>query len=332
MIGGALKRAYTLTVGQSSPNPEERSPNMATRNRQDAHRPAEMVSADYRYLASSYGFETEGENGPVREIEWDGTEEWFDMGRPTASTCAHAIVGQCDHCGAHHTYQTILLYIPTGELLSVGNTCAVERFGRQDWARCIADGKRRAELRFEREKKTSAALAAMNEATRAAFDWATTDENANRIAKDISGKVAQYGPLTERQAAFLCKLHAESLEKKTQVETGEVSPCPAGRVEIEGTIVGTKVVDDPYSRWGGSKTMLVIRDDRGFKVYGSLPSGLGCCFNELRGTRLRFAAAIEPSNDDPTFGFYKRPTKVENLSPREAEEEVDMSGVAAGSY
>ena len=50
---------------------------------------------------------------------------------------------------------------------------------------------------------------------------------------------------------------------------------------------------------------LLVRDDRGFKVWGSAADE---CI-EWRGARVAFDARLSVSNDDPCFGFYSRPTK-----------------------
>jgi hypothetical protein len=51
---------------------------------------------------------------------------------------------------------------------------------------------------------------------------------------------------------------------------------------------------------------MLVKDDRGFRVYGTVP---GDIIGVANGDRVRFDAAVEPSKDDPKFGFYKRPTK-----------------------
>jgi hypothetical protein len=93
---------------------------------------------------------------------------------------------------------------------------------------------------------------------------------------------------------------------------------------------------------------MLVKDDRGFKVWGSIPSCLQLFDIEVseeieadhverirnnghdvkhvdgkwilttqqqrsldKGDRVRFTATVTPSNDDAKFGFYKRPTKAE---------------------
>jgi len=94
-------------------------------------------------------------------------------------------------------------------------------------------------------------------------------------------------------------------EEKRQAEHEAAEPCPTGRVVVTGEVLSVKLQDGYY----GSTWKMLVKDDRGFKVWGSIPSSL----DASRGCRVTFTAAIEPSNDDDKFGFYKRPTKAEIL-------------------
>lgn len=49
-----------------------------------------------------------------------------------------------------------------------------------------------------------------------------------------------------------------------------------------------------------------VRDDRGFIVWGTVPSAFD---HELVGSKVKFSATVEASNDDPSFGFFKRSTQ-----------------------
>ena len=98
---------------------------------------------------------------------------------------------------------------------------------------------------------------------------------------------------------------ANAEEAKRQAEIDAAEPCPIGRVAITGEVLSTKWQDSAY---GGALKMLV-KDDRGFKVWGSVPNSM----DPNRGDRITFMAGIEPSQDDEKFGFFKRPTKAKFL-------------------
>jgi hypothetical protein len=55
----------------------------------------------------------------------------------------------------------------------------------------------------------------------------------------------------------------------------------------------------------GDVLKLTIKDDRGFRVWGNCPSGLGA--TPKHGDRISFIATLSPAGDDPQFGFYKIP-------------------------
>ena len=99
--------------------------------------------------------------------------------------------------------------------------------------------------------------------------------------------------------------------------------CPAGRVEIIGTVMKTEVRDSAY----GVQYKMTIKTDSGYIVWGSIPAELqlisesveypadehGPAWTETlqrslkQGERVKFTATVEPSSTDAKFGFYKRP-------------------------
>lgn len=106
--------------------------------------------------------------------------------------------------------------------------------------------------------------------------------------------------LTENQTKAVRRI----MEKDAQ-DKAMSAPVPAteSRMVIAGTVLTVK---EQFSAYGSTLKMLV-RDDRGFKVWGSMPSaiaGEGC-----KGRKVTFTAKVTVSDDDETFGFYSRPTK-----------------------
>ena len=90
-----------------------------------------------------------------------------------------------------------------------------------------------------------------------------------------------------------------------------VPPVPTGRVEVTGTVISTRTVYGDY----GTQYKALIEDDRGFRLWGNLPSAI---YSAEKGERVTFVAALNPSQDDQTFGFWKRPTKAEFINLEEA--------------
>lgn len=110
-------------------------------------------------------------------------------------------------------------------------------------------------------------------------------------------------------------------EAERQAEHAAAESISAGKQLITGKIISTKLVDG----FGYNQTVLkmVVKDDRGFKVYGTVPQAiideavprphsLGAQvwdYEVLKGQRITFSATVQASDDDDKFGFFKRPTK-----------------------
>ena len=86
-----------------------------------------------------------------------------------------------------------------------------------------------------------------------------------------------------------------------------VVPNTEDRISFEGKIISTKFEDNQY---GGSMKML-FEDNRGFRLYGALPKILNDNESNLNNMSIKFIAQVKVSDNDKSFGFYKRPTKVE---------------------
>lgn len=105
----------------------------------------------------------------------------------------------------------------------------------------------------------------------------------------------------------------EAVEKivgERELEAAERRPAPTGRVQVEGEVVSVKSYFSQY----GESIKITVKSDEGFLVWGTAPSTIlrDVGFDgELKGSRVRFTATVEPSEDDPSFGFYKRPTKAQ---------------------
>lgn len=162
---------------------------------------------------------------------------------------------------------------------------------------------------------------------------------ARRFASDVLKRFNREAQLTDKQVALCRKLDGEEAQRKKQAERieqekAEATPIPSdlleGRAAISGEVVSLKWKDSAY---GGSWKVIVC-DDRGFKVWGtatdsmlevmflqagdgfqaSAESQAAFIAHRIRHheakVRVAFIAAVTGSDDDPAFGFFKRPTKV----------------------
>lgn len=190
-----------------------------------------------------------------------------------------------------------------------------------------ADAARR-ERRRRREQDRAAAEHAAGlaqaeadlEARRTA--WTAANPEAAAALPDLPGdfgvslreQLRETGTLTENQAAAAVRVAAE-----VKADAAASSPVPTDkpRLVVTGEVVKLRWVDNAY---GGSEKM-IVRDDRGFRVWGSVPAKLnedadGMLSVETmleEGMRVTFTAAVVPSEDDASFGFFKRPTKASRI-------------------
>lgn len=132
-----------------------------------------------------------------------------------------------------------------------------------------------------------------------------------RVPRDVVNAVGDF-LLADKRAAE-AKIAAEREAKKAEQEARAAAApdVPEERLEIVGEVLTIKWQD---SDWGGALKMLVI-DDRGFKVWGSVPRAIED--DLVKGMWVAFVATCEPSKDDPKFGFFKRPSKAKCWEPDE---------------
>jgi len=113
------------------------------------------------------------------------------------------------------------------------------------------------------------------------------------------------GVVVSAVPAYRRAMDAEAEREAKAAAEPEAAPIPeellSGRHRILGTVLSAHAKDTDY----GTRYVMTVLDDRGFKVWGTDPFADGID----RGERVVFWATIERSDTDPTFGFFKRPTK-----------------------
>jgi hypothetical protein len=179
----------------------------------------------------------------------------------------------------------------------------------------------RAKARARREAKAAKEWAAgqADRDAQAAAEQARRDEWAANHA-DVIAALPSIGGDFGQNLRDQFAANGELREKAVELIRADIAaratagPVPAGRVVVTGEIVGTKVAVsyDPFGREVRTPKM-IVRDDRGFKVFGTMPSSL----DAAKGDRVTFSATVEASQDDETFGFFKRPTKASVLQVAE---------------
>jgi len=251
--------------------------------------------------------------------------------------------GQCSHCGAYLRYAALMLHTPSGTLMYVGETCLDHRFDgmtKAEFARLRANAsatreQRSLRARFAELCKQHPVLAYVDYVWSIAnagaedgmdgegsFLWATRTGDKIETMADIRNRAHQYGSISDKQVALLERLMGwldEAEQRRAAREAAHtatlatgVSLPTEGRQVITGEIVSISIKDNDY----GVRIVMTVRDDRGFRVWGTLPSSLDPghgSLDNLRGKRITFTAAIKASDSDPLFGFISRPTKASYL-------------------
>lgn len=277
-------------------------------SRKDIHRPSAMNPKDYRVLAVGE-VERDFNHETGRDVNYLVLHEiaprWSELGQPDQSTWEGHREDQCDHCGAHIKYFSVIEHIHTGEIITVGLNCT-GRFASGDWNYYREFLKTQA-INDRRERKWREAHPDLGIALQFCLS-----AKAGRVASKIAHGLRQWG-ISDKQTEVIRREYADYLERLRKAETQPETTCPAGRHTVTGTVLSVKEVENNYavSRWDPEHIYkMLVQDERGFKVYGTLP---GCFGRAIQGHRVTFRAEIEPSAKDPFFGIYKRPTKAECL-------------------
>jgi len=290
--------------------------------RNDIHRPGApgFDPGEYEHVRSFYQG-TNDEAYRVYEYEAMAEREWLKShGLDAPLPVFHGNFSEkqtCDHCGARFDYGEIVAHMPTMRYIHVGHICASETFELDNRADMLRRDAARAITRANEIAKAQAAAAEFAATDRGAIVVAHLRANDwNNFYRDLLEKLEKFGTLTDGQMAAVERNMEKDIQRSAEREARmereaamDKNPCPTGRGQITGEILSRKWKDTDF---GPSLKMLVL-DDRGFKVYGSVPSRLSGDDGVQRGDRITFTAEVSQSNDDEFFGFFKRPTKAEIL-------------------
>ena len=77
-------------------------------------------------------------------------------------------------------------------------------------------------------------------------------------------------------------------------------PITDARIEIVGTVLSLKLQEGDF----GSTWKMLVKSVDGWKIWVTAPG------NPQKGDKIKFFAKVQPSGNDPKFGFGSRPTKL----------------------
>jgi hypothetical protein len=294
------------------------TPSPSTQRRGDVHSPTNLVPEDYEYL---FAWDNQQPGCLLGIAQSEAWREWHANGPATPD----ANSSQCTHCGAHLRYVALLRYIPTGQYLYVGETCLDNRFERSS-----ADFHTlRKAAQLDREKQRL--LTAWNDykAENAHVDWDLLATSENGFIKNVLAKGRQYGNLSDKQRDAIVKAYDRDVNRVINEAAWALIPTvpvPTGKgLTITGKLVSRKWKETDFG--SVEKCLVVVTTPEGeYKVWGSIPAALYGTTEGLEvtgavevGDTVTFRASVEASSDDPSFGFYKRPTRASIVAKGEVQ-------------
>lgn len=279
--------------------------------RTDTHRPSAINPEDYVFVSFH-------DHRPDAAFAAIAEQQAFraHMASTGGKFSGHDHGGVCHICGNVHAMTVARFWHqPTNTYIEVGETCAEKLLCGETL-----------NFRSFREKVKAGVQAATGKRKAEAFCkehgipysydiWLANDYHnwgyEEATIADIISKLVKYGSISDKQIDFVAKLmkridERAAIAAQRKAEADAAAPIPAfeGRATVEGEIISRKGVDTAY----GFAIKVVVKHADGWKVYGTLPAAIE---DAERGDTVRFDAAIAVSDDDPKFGFFKRPTKAE---------------------
>jgi hypothetical protein len=295
--------------------------------RTDAHSPANLKTENYAFEGAydahptAYMQFSTGQHGQTVVTELPGARRARELKAMVAASTEHRHDkdGQCDHCGAVIRYRAVLRHKPTGQVIEVGEQCLDNRFSvATSEFKAMKKAAEEARAQHRIKNAVEAWVEANPDLSFLASEEATRERAPeNRFVQDVARKLRSYGELSERQvtavrnsltkdAEFTAKRAQWAAERAAEDAAQPHAPCPTGRMDVSGKVLTVRE-PDRSARFPAWK-MLVL-DDRGFKVWGTVPNALFTYgVAPGRGDRVAFTAEVQQSDRDPEFGFYSRPS------------------------
>lgn len=299
---------------------------MAT-ERNDIHRPSEIDPTEYEFVALDSRpkeYLDYADIGYQREIlrrHMKKTGGLFSM---------HEHKGSCHICGAHAIDLAIYYHPKTNTYIKTGLDCAEKMLdGDPDAFQRWRKQRRSEEKTIAGKKKAEKTL--MDAGLHSAWDiYRNLDEYVQggrefSIIYELVHKLINYGHLTDKQWSLLNRLvnqigdpdkrveDKQKEEERKQAEYDSAENAPEGKTTITGDVLGTRVDHTDY----GLQFKMLVKDDRGFKVWSTIPSAIMNEFDmeSIKGHKITFVATLIPSKDDPKFAIAKRPSKAKVATP-----------------
>ena len=149
------------------------------------------------------------------------------------------------------------------------------------------------------------------EVAESAIAWAKNVEPTNDYLFNVRA-VANNGFVSHKSmgiAASIISAHQRATEKELERKRERAESAPVPVTDERITVTGQIIKVGFKEGWGyndPARKVITVRDDHGFKLWGTCPSAID---RAEQGDRVTFTARVERSDRDETFGFFSRPTK-----------------------
>jgi hypothetical protein len=284
--------------------------------RTDIHRPSAINPSEYEFVGCEHARGGMDGDGFVEEFS-----DWAEIRTHMESTGGHYFGheegGPCDVCGSTKLIWSILYHhAPSNAYVRVGADCAY-KLGLKGTDKFNAFKKRLSEQAEVYAGKQKAKGILAEAGLTQAWDIAMAEDRKGFVWEentitDIVGKLIKFGSVSDKQLAFLGRLiekiatrQEREAARKAENEAAEPFPLTSERIQITGEVLSTKMQESDF----GAVRKMLVRSDAGWKVWVTCPG------QPERGNRVSFFAKVEPSRDDPKFGFGSRPTKFQIINP-----------------
>ena len=246
------------------------------------------------------------------------------MARTGGKFSGHDHGGSCHVCGAGAMYVAKFWHKPSNSYIVTGEDCAAKmHMGDPAAFRKFRDKVAGQKEAIAGKKKAAKILAEaglskaweLYEARGKANDL-SRDES---VALDIVGRLVKWGDISDKAAGFIGRLLEEEIERAPEIEAAKAAakaleaanakpvPVVEGRVLVKGEVLAVKLQEGFY----GSQYKMLVKAEAAnggwFKLWGSVPASIIDGLD--KGQVVEFAAKIQPSDDDKSFGFFSRPSK-----------------------
>ena len=289
--------------------------------RTDIHSPSNFIPEDYRYVMSFCNGQNKGtfgfpiNNDLIMELRQTRGRDFVNI---------HGGNYDCDVCGKIYNEGECWEHVPTGQLITLGHTCA------RKYDLCADDAE------FEREKaqailarKRQARMEMLREDIAELYSENPGLEDALKvdhyIVRDIAFRLEQYGNLSEKQISLVFKIQKQIEDQKKQ-EQEFIDVPTAGRQDITGTVVAGRWEDSyyGYTTQSSFKALILVDTPEGqWKTWGTIPTSITDeivseenygdfdrgVIEAIKNRKVTLTATVKIAPNDSKMSFFSRPSK-----------------------